>query len=76
MAKRNSVQQDIIDTAKEKLKSATINNESYKPSVADALRRGVGTPMANYRSQKNALEEAGKAITQLEESLKTDKTGS
>ncbi|MGI2047920.1 hypothetical protein [Shewanella oncorhynchi] len=76
MAKINDVQKDIIDTAKEKLKSATINNNSYKPSVSDALRRGVGTPMANYRNQKIALEGVEIAIEQLEKSLEVAKTGS
>ncbi|HFD4246119.1 hypothetical protein ACJO15_20530 [Vibrio parahaemolyticus] len=46
-----------IATMKQKLNSAKAVNDSYKPSVSEALRRGVAEPMVNYRNQLMTFRE-------------------
>lgn len=47
--------QDLIDA---KIETAENINKSFYPSAADALRRGVGTPMAQVRKIQQAIEQA------------------
>ena len=46
-----------IATMIHKLNSAKAVNDSYKPSVAEALRRVVSEPMVNYRNQLVTVKE-------------------
>ncbi|MEF1170189.1 hypothetical protein [Vibrio campbellii] len=46
-----------IFTMEQKLSSAKAVNNSYKPSVSEALRQGVAKPMVNYRNQLVTINE-------------------
>lgn len=46
-----------IATMEQKLSSAKAVNDSYKPSVSEALRKGVAEPMVNYRNQTVTIRE-------------------
>ncbi|MEZ8771915.1 hypothetical protein [Vibrio sp. 10N.247.310.17] len=46
-----------ISTMEQKLSSAKAVNDSYKPSVSEALRKGVAEPMVNYRNQTVTIKQ-------------------
>lgn len=46
-----------ISIMEQKLKSAKAVNDSYKPSVAEAFRRGVNAPILNYNNQLISIKE-------------------
>ncbi|WP_272687625.1 hypothetical protein [Providencia sp. PROV149] len=53
---KRTLTDSVSEVIAEKIEAAETVNESYSESVADALRRGVGTPMANFRGQKKEID--------------------
>ncbi|HFV9241190.1 TPA: hypothetical protein ACIAIH_000054 [Enterobacter bugandensis] len=59
MAEKNraiDLEEDLQQLIDAKIETAENINESFYPSAADALRRGVGTPMAQVRHNQSKIQ--------------------
>ncbi|AUQ25094.1 MULTISPECIES: hypothetical protein [Pectobacteriaceae] len=54
------LEDDLQQLINAKIETAENLNRSFYPSAADALRRGVGTPMAQVRKNQNKIKKLKK----------------